>query len=394
MNMTTLDSRIGRVLPDLIAWRRDLHAHPEIAFQEHRTSAFIADKLRGFGLEVHTGLAGTGLVGVLHSGDGPMIGLRSDIDALPIEEATGLPYASAHPGRMHACGHDGHTTMLLGAARVLAEARPKSGTFVFVFQPAEENEGGARVMVEEGLFSRFPVDAIFGMHNWPGLACGHIAVHSGPVMAAFDTFEAIIEGRGSHGAMPDQGIDPITISGHLQGAWQAIVSRSVSPTEPAVISVTQIHAGDTWNVIPDKVALRGTARSFNPAVRDLLEAKMARRAEMICAAFDATCQFTYTRRYPATINSAQEAATARLAAVEAAGPDNVVTDRPPSMGAEDFAFMLERKPGAYVWIGNGPDANGRILHSPRYDFNDAALPHGVRYWVKLAEASAGVAGDA
>jgi hippurate hydrolase len=394
MNMTTLDSRIGRILPDLIAWRRDLHAHPEIAFQEHRTSAFIADKLRGFGLEVHTGLAGTGVVGVLHSGDGPMIGLRSDIDALPIEEATGLSYASAHPGRMHACGHDGHTTMLLGAARVLAEARPKSGTFVFVFQPAEENEGGARVMVEEGLFSRFPVDAVFGMHNWPGLACGHIAVHSGPVMAAFDTFEAIIEGRGSHGAMPDQGIDPITISGHLQGAWQAIVSRSVSPTEPAVISVTQIHAGDTWNVIPDKVALRGTARSFNPAVRDLLEAKMARRAEMICAAFDATCQFTYTRRYPATINSAQEAATARLAAVAAAGADAVVTDRPPSMGAEDFAFMLERKPGAYVWLGNGSDANGRILHSPRYDFNDAALPHGVRYWVKLAEASAGVAGEA
>ena len=392
--MTTLDSRIGRILPDLVAWRRDLHAHPEIAFHEHWTSAFIADKLRGFGLEVHTGLAGTGVVGVLRGGDGPMIGLRSDIDALPIEEATGLPYASAHPGRMHACGHDGHTTMLLGAARVLCEARPKSGTFVFVFQPAEENEGGARVMVEEGLFSRFPVDAIFGMHNWPGLACGHIAVHSGPVMAAFDTFEAIIEGRGSHGAMPDQGIDPITISGHLQGAWQAIVSRSVSPTEPAVISVTQIHAGDTWNVIPDKVALRGTARSFNPAVRDLLEAKMARRAEMICAAFDATCQFTYTRRYPATINSAQEAATARLAAVAASGADAVVTDRPPSMGAEDFAFMLERKPGAYIWIGNGPDANGRILHSPRYDFNDAALPHGVRYWVKLAEASAGVAGDA
>lgn len=392
--MTTLDSRIGRILPDLVAWRRDLHAHPEIAFQEHRTSAFIADKLRGFGLEAHTGLAGTGVVGVLRSGDGPMIGLRSDIDALPIEEATGLPYASVHPGRMHACGHDGHTAMLLGAARVLAEARPKSGTFVFVFQPAEENEGGARAMVEEGLFSRFPVDAIYGMHNWPGLACGHIAVHSGPVMAAFDTFEAIVEGRGSHAAMPDQGIDPITISGHLQAAWQAIVSRSVSPTEPAVISVTQIHAGDTWNVIPDKVALRGTVRSFDPAVRDLLEAKMARRAEMICAAFDASCQFTYTRRYPATINSAREAATARLAALEAAGADNVVTDRPPSMGAEDFAFMLEHKPGAYVWIGNGPDGNGRILHNPRYDFNDATLPHGVRFWVKLAEVSARAAGNA
>ncbi len=383
--MGELDKRIDSILPDVVEWRHDLHAHPELAFEEKRTAAFIAERLTSFGLEVHTGLAGTGVVGVLSCGNGPSIGMRADIDALPIEEATGLSYASRHSGRMHACGHDGHTAMLLGAARVLAEARPKEGTFVFIFQPAEENEGGARVMVEQGLFSRFPVDAVYGAHNWPGLPCGHLAVHAGPVMAAFDTFEATIEGKGSHGAMPHQGVDPITIAAQLQIAWQTIISRSVSPTDAAVISVTQIHAGDTWNVIPDKLVLCGTVRSFDPQVRDLLEAKMAQRADKICAAFDASCRFVYQRRYPATINSVVEAATARRAAAFAVGGDRVVTDRPPSMGAEDFAFMLEQKPGAYVWIGNGPDAGGRNLHSPHYDFNDAALPYGMRFWVRLAE---------
>jgi amidohydrolase len=386
--MTELDSRIDRIVPDLVAWRHDLHAHPELAFQEHRTSAFVADKLRSFGLEVFTGLAGTGVVGVLRGGNGAMIGLRCDMDALPIEEASGVAYASRTPGVMHACGHDGHTSMLLGAARLLAEARPTTGTFVFIFQPAEENEGGARVMIEDGLFDRFPLDAVYGMHNWPGLAEGHIAVHTGPVMAAFDTFEAIIEGKGSHGAMPHQGIDPIMIGGHLMAAWQAIVSRSVNPTETAVISVTQIHAGDTWNVIPDRVLLRGTVRSFLPAVRDLLEEKMSKRAEMICGAFDATCRFTYSRRYPATINSPAQAEIALQAAIASAGGDNVETGRAPSTGAEDFAFMLERKPGAYVWIGNGSDADGRNLHNARYDFNDATLAHGVRYWVELARHAA------
>ncbi len=383
--MADLDGQIDGILAELVSWRRDLHAHPEIAFQEHRTAAFIADKLQSFGLEVHTGLAGTGVVGVLRGGEGPAIALRADIDALPMTEVTGLPYASVHEGRMHACGHDGHTVMLLGAARVLAGRRPQAGTFLFIFQPAEENEGGARVMIEQGLFSRFPIDAVFGMHNWPGLPCGDIAIHAGPVMAAFDTFEAVIEGKGSHGAMPHEGIDPITIAGHLQSAWQAIVSRSVSPTDAAVISVTQIHAGDTWNVIPDKLVLRGTVRSLRPEVRDLLQAKMEKRAEMICGAFDATCRLTYTRRYPATINTPAEAETAQIAATLAAGADRVVTDRAPSMAAEDFAFMLEQKPGAYVWIGNGSDAAGRNLHSPRYDFNDAALAPGVRFWVRLAE---------
>ena len=383
--MDDLDKRIDGILPDVVEWRHDLHAHPELAFEEKRTSAFIAERLTSFGLDVHTGLAGTGVVGVLRIGEGPSIGMRADIDALPIVEATGLPYASKHAGRMHACGHDGHTAMLLGAARVLAETKPKNGTFVFIFQPAEESEGGARVMVEQGLFARFPVDAVYGAHNWPGLPCGHFAVHAGPVMAAFDTFEVIIEGKGSHGAMPHQGVDPITIGAQLQMAWQTIVSRAVSPTDAAVISVTQIHAGDTWNVIPDKLLLRGTVRSFDPQVRNLLEAKMAQRAVKICGAFDATCRFTYTRRYPTTINSAAEAETARRAATIAAGRERVVTDRPPSMGAEDFAFMLEQRPGAYIWIGNGPDADGRNLHSPHYDFNDAALPHGMRYWVRLAE---------
>jgi amidohydrolase len=384
--MDDLDKRINDILADVVAWRHDLHAHPELGFEEKRTAAFIAEHLTSFGLEVHTGLAGTGVVGVLRNGNGPAIGMRADIDALPILEATGLPYASKNPGRMHACGHDGHTTMLLAAARILAERKPR-GTFVFIFQPAEENQGGGRVMVEEGLFSRFPVDAVYGAHNWPGLACGQFAVHAGPVMAAFDTFEAIIEGRGSHGAMPHQGVDPITISAQLQTAWQAIVSRSISPTDPAVISVTQIHAGDTWNVIPDKLVLRGTVRSFDPKVRDLLETKMAQRAERICAAFDAVCHFTYTRRYPATINSAAEAQTAQRVATLAAGHERVVTDRAPSMAAEDFAFMLEQKPGAYIWMGNGSEDGGRNLHSPHYDFNDEVLPHGIRYWVMLAQSA-------
>lgn len=384
--MDDLDKRIDGILADVVAWRHDLHAHPELGFEEKRTAAFIAERLTSFGLEVHTGLANTGVVGVLRNGNGPAIGMRADIDALPILEATGLPYASKNPGRMHACGHDGHTAMLLAAARLLAERKPR-GTFVFIFQPAEENQGGGRVMVEEGLFNRFPVDAVYGAHNWPGLACGHFAVHGGPVMAAFDTFEAIIEGKGSHGAMPHQGVDPITISAQLQTAWQAIVSRSISPTDPAVISVTQIHAGDTWNVIPDKLVLRGTVRSFDSKVRDLLETKMAQRAERICAAFDAVCHFTYTRRYPATIDSVVEAQTAQRAATLAAGHERVVTDRAPSMAAEDFAFMLEQKPGAYIWIGNGSEDGGRNLHSPHYDFNDEALPHGIRYWVRLAQSA-------
>jgi hippurate hydrolase len=387
--MTDIADRIAAVLPDIVALRHDIHAHPELAFAEHRTAALVARHLREYGLEVHTGIGDTGVVGVLRGAPGgPSIGLRCDMDALPITEATGLAHASTHGGVMHACGHDGHTAMLLGAARILAEIGTGETTCVFVFQPAEENEGGGRAMVEDGLFERFPVDAVYGLHNWPGLPVGRMAVHTGAVMAAFDTFEVVVEGKGSHGAMPHQGIDPITIAAQLINAWQAIVARVVSPLAAAVVSVTQIHAGDAWNVIPDRVVLRGTTRSFDPAVRDLLEAEMARRADHVCRAFGAGCRFDYTRRYPATINTKPQAEIAMTAAAAAVGAAEVVIDPPPSMGAEDFAFMLQRRPGAYVWLGNGPDTDGHQLHSARYDFNDVALGHGIRYWVELVTAAA------
>jgi amidohydrolase len=382
--MMDFEPLIGNLAPEFVAWRQHLHAHPELAFEEKQTAAFIAGKLREFGLEVHEGIAGTGVVGVLRRGNGPMVGLRADIDALPIVEATGLSYASQADGRMHACGHDGHTAMLLGAARVLSEMPPPNGTVAFIFQPAEENEGGGKAMVEDGLFSDFPASSVYGMHNWPGLPAGQFAVHAGPVMAAFDTFEVIVEGQGSHGAMPHQGVDPISVSAQLYQAWQLIVSRNVSPTDAAVISVTQIHAGDTWNVIPNAVTLRGTVRTLRPETRDLIETRMAERTDLISRAFGARAQFHYQRRYPATINTAAEAETARLAAAETAANSPVLTDLAPSMASEDFSYMLQEKPGAYIWIGNGPAENGHNLHSPRYDFNDTILPTGVEYWVRLA----------
>jgi hippurate hydrolase len=370
--------------PEFVAWRRHLHAHPELAFEEKETAAFIAEKLREFGLEVHEKIGGTGVVGVLRRGNGPMVGLRADIDALPIAEATGLPYASQTQGKMHACGHDGHTAMLLGAACILSEAPPENGSIAFIFQPAEENEGGGRAMVEDGLFRDFPAASVYGMHNWPGLPAGQFAVHAGPVMAAYDTFEAIVEGQGSHGAMPHQGIDPIAVSTQLYQAWQLIVSRNVSPTDAAVISVTQIHAGDTWNVVPGTVTLRGTVRTLRPETRAMIEQRMAERADLVSRAFGARTQFHYLRRYPATINTAAEAETARLAATESSTGGAVLTDLAPSMASEDFAYMLQEKPGAYIWIGNGPTENGHNLHSPRYDFNDEVLPIGVEYWIRLA----------
>jgi amidohydrolase len=379
-----LKQTIGKHTPEFVAWRRHLHAHPELAFEEKETAAFIAAKLREFGLEVKEGIGGTGVVGVLRRGNGPMVGLRADIDALPIVEATGLPYASQTQGKMHACGHDGHTAMLLGAARVLSQTPPENGSIAFIFQPAEENEGGGRAMVEDGLFRDFPAASVYGMHNWPGLPAGQFAVHAGPVMAAFDTFEVIVEGQGSHGAMPHQGIDPIAVSMQLYQAWQLIVSRSVSPTDAAVISVTQIHAGDTWNVVPGTVTLRGTVRTLRPETRDMIEQRMGERADLISRAYGARAKFHYLRRYPATINSAAEAETARLAATESGASGDVLTDLAPSMASEDFSYMLEKKPGAYIWLGNGPAEDGHNLHSPRYDFNDAVLPVGVEYWIRLA----------
>jgi hippurate hydrolase len=376
--------RIEKIVPELVGWRRHLHAHPELAFEEKETAAFVAEKLRGFGLEVHEGIGRTGVVGVLRNGNGPMVGLRADMDALPIKEATGVTYASKKAGVMHACGHDGHTTMLLGAARMLSEMPPANGTVLFIFQPAEEGEGGGKAMIEEGLFRDFPAASVYGLHNWPGVPEGQFAVHTGPVMAAFDTFEVIVEGQGSHAAMPHQGIDPIAISAQLYQAWQLIVSRSVNPTDAAVISVTQIHAGDAWNVIPDAVTLRGTVRTLRPQTREMIKQQMNERADNICHAFGARAKVAWQARYPCTVNTAAEAEKARLTAVETAPGRDVLTDLAPSMASEDFAFMLEEKPGAYVWLGSGSDENGKNLHSARYDFNDNIMPIGVEYWVKLA----------
>lgn len=379
----SIPADIAAMEPHLVEWRHDLHIHPETAFEEHRTAAFVARELRAAGLEVHEGIGRTGVVGILRNGDGPSVGLRADMDALDIEETTGLPYASKIPGKMHACGHDGHTTMLLGAALHMA-ANPPRGTVVFIFQPAEENEGGARVMVEDGLFERFPVDSVFGMHNWPGLPVGQFAVHTGAMMAAQDNFELRITGRGSHAGMPHQGIDPVLVAGQIQTAWQAIVSRSLNPADAAVISITQIRAGDTWNIIPETVLIRGTVRSLTPEVRDRLESEMKHRAKLVAQTFGATAELDYQRRYPATINTPLETDIARAAAETIAGTESVAQDLPASMGAEDFSFMLHEKPGAYIWIGNGSMEGGRNLHNPNYDFNDETLTLGVQFWVEVA----------
>jgi len=335
---------------------------------------------------VHTGIGRTGVVGVLRAGDSTRsVGLRADMDALHVHETNAFAHRSQHDGQMHACGHDGHTTMLLGAAKYLAETRNFDGTINFIFQPAEENEGGGREMVADGLFERFPCAAVYGLHNWPGMAVGHFGVLPGPVMASYDIFEIAVKGRGAHAAMPNLGIDPVTIAASLVHELQTIVSRSVSPVDPAVLSVTQIHGGDTWNVIPPEVVLRGTTRAFRPEIQDLLESRMRQICAGLAASHGAEITLRYERRYPPTINSATEAAVAAEAMRTVAGADRVRTDLPPTMGAEDFAFMLEKCPGAYGWIGNGPGAAGCMLHNPGYDFNDDILALGATYWATLAE---------
>ncbi len=378
-------NRIAAFHDDMSAWRREIHAHPETAFEEYRTSDFVAAKLKSFGLEVHRGLAGTGVVATLKRGDGPSIGLRADMDALHIHEANGFAHKSQNQGKMHACGHDGHTTMLLGAARYLSEAGKFKGTVHFIFQPAEENEGGGRKMVEEGLFKLFPVEQVYGMHNWPGMPAGRFAVRAGPMMAAFDIFEIIVRGRGAHAAMPHTGIDPVVTAAQIVTGLQTIASRGTHPVDAAVVSVTQIHAGDTWNVIPAEVVLRGTTRSFRPEVRDNIEKSIPRIAEGIAAAHGATVSVRYERRYPPTINEPGATEIAARAATDVVGEAQVERNPTPTMGAEDFAFMLEQKPGCYVWIGNGPTDNERVLHSPHYDFNDEVLPIGASYWARLVE---------
>jgi len=378
--------RLKEIHGEMTEWRRDLHAHPETAFEEFRTSDVVAGKLEEFGIEVHRGLAGTGVVGVLKGNSdsaGGTIGLRADIDALDIVEQTNLPHSSKNPGKMHACGHDGHTTMLLGAAKYLAETRDFDGTVYFIFQPAEENEGGAKKMIDEGLFDQFPMDAVYGMHNWPGMAPGKFAVQAGPMMASFDIFEITITGKGAHGAMPHQGIDPIVVGTDIVSALQTIVSRKADPLDSAVVSVTQFHGGDAWNVIPEEVVLRGTTRSFLPEVQDLIEESINRIAKGISAAHGAEADVRYERRYPPTINAEAQSDEAARAAETVAGGGNVLRKVNPCMGAEDFAFMLNEKPGSYVWLGAGEESAN--LHSPHFDFNDEILPIGASYWATLVE---------
>ena len=376
-------------LPDLIVLRHDIHAHPELAFHETRTADIVARELAAYGLEVHRGLAKTGVVGVLRKGSSPRaIGLRADMDALPVEEKNEFAHCSRHAGKMHACGHDGHTTLLLGAARYLAENKDVldfDGTVYFIFQPAEESEAGADVMVKDGLFDRFPMEAVYGLHNWPGIAVGEMSVMPGPVMAGTCAFEIAICGHGCHAAMPHQGVDTLVVASHLVLALQTVVSRSLHPCESAVVSVTQIHGGEALNVIPDDAVLRGTIRTFKPEIQDLVEDSIERLCAGIAGTFGAEIKVIYDRRYPPTVNSPDETELCRQAAGIVFGDSQVRRADIPSMAAEDFAYMLQVKPGCYVWLGNGPGTGGCSLHNPHYDFNDEILPLGISYWVKLVE---------
>lgn len=385
--MTSLDIPF---LAELAAIRHDIHAHPELAFGEVRTAEVVARELTKCGLEVDRGLAKTGVVGILRKGDSSRaIGLRADMDALPLHEKNDFPHRSRNEGRMHACGHDGHTAILLGAARYMAEHRHDldfGGTVYFIFQPAEESEGGAAVMITDGLFEKFPMDAVFGLHNWPGLPVGEMAVMPGPVMAGTCTFEISVRGHGCHAAMPHQGIDTLVAASQLVLALQTVVARNIHPCESAVVSVTQIHAGEAWNIIPDDAVLRGTIRSFNAETQDRVEHAVERLCSGIASAFGAQISVQLDHRYPATVNSAAETEICRSVASQLLGPDKVRQNELPSMGAEDFAYMLREKPGCYVWLGNGPGTGGCTLHNPHYDFNDEILPLGVTYWVRLAEA--------
>jgi amidohydrolase len=380
-------NRIAEFHDDMTAWRHDFHQHPELNFQEVRTSGIVADKLREFGCdEVITGIATTGVVGVIHGkGQGGAIGLRADMDALPIHEESGVPHASLTPGVMHACGHDGHTTMLLGAARYLAETRNFSGTAYMIFQPAEEMGGGGEVMVKEGLFERFPMDRVYGLHNWPGLPAGEIHWRVGPVMAAVADIRITVTGKGAHGAMPHQGNDPIVIAAQIVTALQSVVARNVEPVEGAVITIGKIEGGMAFNVIPEVVHLRGTARWFLPEVGDILETKVKALASGIAEAFGAKAEVHFDRMYPATINERVSTGLAADAARAVAGEARVKELEKPTMGGEDFSFMLNAKDGAYLMLGAGRSPSDPQVHHPRYDFNDEVLPVGASWWAMLVE---------
>jgi amidohydrolase len=371
---------------NMTAWRHELHAHPETAFEEIKTSEFVATKLAEFGIEVNRGLAKTGVVGTLSNGKGGSIGLRADMDALDIEEQTDLPYKSKIIGKMHACGHDGHTTMLLGAAKYLAETKRFNGTVQFIFQPAEEMAGGGGVMVREGLFEKFPVDSVYGMHNWPNMAAGKISIRPGAGMASAALFEMVITGVGCHAAAPHQGIDPIVVGSAIVEALQTISSRSTNPTEGVVVTVTQFHAGDADNVIPDQAILRGTARSFAVDSEKILEPLMRRVAEGVAAAHGATVELNYDHRYPVLVNEEASCEIALKVAEDVVGANAIDVAYPPTMASEDFAFMLNEVPGCFVRLGTAPvGEESHPLHNAKYKFNDDVLPIGASFWANLVE---------
>ncbi|MFN3792853.1 M20 aminoacylase family protein [Massilia sp.] len=383
-------------LPELQEIRRDLHAHPELCYEEQRTADVVAAKLTEWGIPIVRGLGVTGVVGIVKNGtSNRAIGLRADMDALPMQEINGFAHASRHPGKMHACGHDGHTAMLLGAAQHLARHRNFDGTVYLIFQPAEEGGGGARRMMDEGLFEQFPMDAVYGMHNWPGIPEGHFGVVSGPMMASSNEFRVTVRGKGAHAAQPHRGIDPVMVAVQIAQAWQTIVSREKNPLESAVLSITQIHAGSATNVIPDEAELVGTVRTFSTGVLDLIQRRMEEIATGVAAAFHASVDFGFKRNYPPLINHPEQTAFAVEAMRAVVGADRVDTQVEPTMGAEDFAFMLQEKPGCYVFLGNGDGAHRAgghglgpcQLHNTSYDFNDNLLPIGASYWVRLVEMS-------
>ncbi len=389
-----LIDRIVHFQSDIAAIRRDLHAHPELRFEEVRTADIVAAKLAEWGYAVDRGLATTGVVGTLRAGTSTKaVGLRADMDALPLDEHNGFAHRSRHDGRMHACGHDGHVAMLLAAAQYLAESRAFDGTLNVIFQPAEEGGGGARVMIEEGLFERFPCDAVFGMHNWPGVAAGTFGVTPGPMMASSNEFEITITGRGAHAAMPHNGIDPIMTAVSIAQSLQTLITRNKKPIDTAVLSITQIHAGDAYNIVPNEAVLRGTVRTFTTDVLDQIESGMRRIVDGSAATFGADVKLRFHRNYPPTVNHAAETAFCVDVMHDVVGVDRTMTDIEPTMGAEDFAFMLQAKPGCYVFIGNGDGGHREsghgmgpcMLHNPSYDFNDALIPIGATYWVRLVE---------
>ena len=378
----------------IAAVRRDIHAHPELSFEEQRTADVVAAKLTEWGIEVHRGMGRTGVVGVLKNGSSDRtIGLRADMDALPMQEFNQFPHTSQHAGKMHACGHDGHVAMLLAAAQHLSRVKNFDGTVYFIFQPAEEGGGGAREMMKDGLFTQFPMQAVFGMHNWPGLEVGKFALSAGPVMASSNEFKITIHGKGSHAALPHNGVDPVPVACQMVQAFQTIISRNKKPLDAGVISVTMIHTGEATNVVPDVCEMQGTVRTFSVEVLDLIEQRMREVAQHTCAAFGATCSFEFERNYPPTVNHAAETAFAQGVMASVVGEHNVVVQEP-TMGAEDFSYMLQAVPGAYCFIGNGDGVHREMghgegpctLHNPNYDFNDDLIPLGGTYWVRLVEA--------